>query len=795
MASEEEENRLAKELTKELKAQAKLQQQLSESLDAYVAGVKKHKEIQAEINRNKQKELQLEKELEQARDKGDADTITQKNIALKVLRQQTAEMEKQSKIQGNALAGVNKKTLIANKLMVGAANQLGSAAKSLGKAILNLPKVIESSYGKIKGSGLFDMDKSIRQSALEMGLLSKGYIGYNETIREASMVTNELGFGVSELAKAQAMYSENLGRSVMLGKAGLNAISEMAAGTVLGAEGAAKMAAEFEIQGINAERTRDYVEQTMNDASKMGLNASKVIKNIQNNMKMLNKYHFKDGVKGLAKMAQIASKLGVDMEFASSFADKMWDVEGAVDMSAQLQVMGGEWAKMADPFHLMYMARNDMAGLTEEIANAAASSAKFNAKTGEFELGTLEMHRLKIIAEQTGISYDELATAGKNAAKFTKIKGQVGFTMSKDAEEFLTNTAMLDEHGKAYIEVKGDKKYLNQLGASGKDLIEQQVKEKQSLAKRAKAAQSFDEKITNLINMFKTTMLPIVDGITEVLSPLIEEIFKDNNFKDELKDLGRQIGLFIKDIAGVIKTVGKFLKDSVGPKGIFKGILTILGTFKGLIAGAGMGASVGGTIGSAFGPLGSIIGTIGGGLIGGVGGGILGGVGGNTIGGAITSYDTGGSAHDGEFAGSSGFGNDPMSRGVLQNGKFHPIDKKDDLLAMKQGGVIEKTFNTIYNENDKKNKINSQGSIPTFENRQKLLAKKEIEGNANVNNISSSMNHSFEPISINGEIIVKTPGNDAVSIDLLKDASFRRDITRMIQSEVERNRNGGKNRG
>jgi hypothetical protein len=57
------------------------------------------------------------------------------------------------------------------------------------------------------------------------------------------------------------------------------------------------------------------------------------------------------------------------------------------------------------------------------------------------------------------------------------------------------------------------------------------------------------------------------------------------------------------------------------------------------------------------------------------------------------------------------------------------------------------------------------------------------------------MVHSFEPISINGEIIVKTPGNDAVSIDLLKDASFRRDITRMIQSEVEKNKNGGKNRG
>ena len=40
----------------------------------------------------------------------------------------------------------------------------------------------------------------------------------------------------------------------------------------------------------------------MNDASSMGLNASKVIKNIQNNIKLLNRYNFKGGVKGLAKM-------------------------------------------------------------------------------------------------------------------------------------------------------------------------------------------------------------------------------------------------------------------------------------------------------------------------------------------------------------------------------------------------------------------------------------------------------------------------------------------------------------
>jgi hypothetical protein len=46
-------------------------------------------------------------------------------------------------------------------------------------------------------------------------------------------------------------------------------------------------------------------------------------------------------VKGLEAMGKLATKLGVKMDFAAGMSDKLWDIEGAVDMSAQLQVMGG----------------------------------------------------------------------------------------------------------------------------------------------------------------------------------------------------------------------------------------------------------------------------------------------------------------------------------------------------------------------------------------------------------------------------------------------------------------------
>jgi hypothetical protein len=823
-----------KKLTREFKLQAEYQKEVSQSFSDYVEGVKKYKQIQETLKNNDKVRIKLQKELKDAQNRQNADDIKAAEAKLKIIEEQTEKIKQQGVALENALKSVNKTSLAG-------AEAAAKVLKGLGKNFLGVPDAIKTAFGKIQNLGLFDMDKAVKQSALQMGLLNKQSKGYTSTIRLASETTNNLGIDIKELAKMQAGYSEELGRTVMLGQSGLIAMGEMAAATSLGAEGAARMAAEMETQGLSAERTRDFVEQTMNDSSKMGTNATKVVKNIQNNIKMLNRYNFKDGVKGLGKMAQLVSKLGVDMEFAAGFADKLWNIEGAVEMSAQLQVLGGEWSKLADPFRLMYMARNDMAGLTEEIANAAAASAKFDEKTKEFKIGAMEMHRLKIVAEQTGMSYDELTTAAKNAAKFSKIKSQVSFAMDDEAKEFIANTAKLDEKGRAYIEVDGEPKFLNQLGSAGRDVIKQQIQEKKSLAERAKSAQSFDESFANLMNLLKTSLLPVVDGLNDVLKPFINDIFKNKEFKDELRTLGQNIGSVVKTGAEVVKYIGD-LAVQLGPTGTlatvlgvkamgwlldkanwftngiflakgFNSMASVGGSGKGMGIGesladtallgkggkgklaktllpklgktgtkialggaklasgaASMGAGflgdyLGGKTSDALGIKQNTGGDIGS-ILGGIAGGALGtlipipGVG-TALGAAAGSYlgklagdAIGDSINDGVIP---NLGSDfSKGRAIIQGGKVHPIDNKDDLMAMKPGGVVDKTIN---------------------------------------NTGSSSVTHVFEPITINGEIILKTPGDTSISIDILKDAQFKRDITRIIQVEVEKNKNGGKNRG
>lgn len=803
-----------------MKELQELQKELNSGLDGYVKNFVRLKEINDKIKDSKELEAQLQKEINRLTALGTTASITAANEEkqkLDYLKAQRLELEKQGKILSQNLDSVNKTNLL-----------MKTGMKGLVKGIAGLPNLFEKGFGMLKQSGLFEMDKAIKQSSLNMGLLTTQSNMFRDDVKAASRETLEIGVGIEDLAKIQSQYSEELGRSVMLNKEGLKAISDMAVATGLGLDGAAAMAAAFEQQGLSAERTRDFVDQTLTDATKMGLNASKVIKNIQSNIKLLNKYNFKGGIKGLKQMAETVTKLGVDMNFATNMADKLFDIEGAVDMSAQLQVMGGAWAKLADPFHLMYMARNDMAGLTEEIGKAAESSVTFNNKSGEFEISALEMHRLRKIAEQTGVAYEELAEAGKNARKQTEIRRQMRFNVDDETKEFLANTAKFTEKGEAYIEVKGEKKMLKSLSEADRTFLKNQLAEKKNLEERAKEARTFDEALTNLINQFKSSLLPLVEVMNDRLIPKIDSFvdrIKDEGWLDKLSQFGEKVGSLISFLGGWVldnPIKSAFIYGSAllidKASWIFNGLMLAkgfnMGT-KGVGGGSmmdmipgGKSMRVGGKaiaagkyakgakiLGKGIGRVGGPLALLGVGIdaltnatddsltaaeafgktldqnkfmAAGAAIGLLGGPIGVALGasiGGLVDMIAGDSAmvgnwnepvNDGYFAG-KGKSNFSKNRAVIQGGKITPIDNKDDLLALKKDGVIDKSVNNINN--------------------------------------SGPIKHEFGDINISGELVLSTPGGEKISTEILKDPQVIRQLTRMIHAETEKVIQGGKTKG
>ena len=570
----------AEEAIRLIEKEAQIRAQMNASYDDYIEAVKKAHALQKTLTQNKEIEKEIQKVINTGKRNGVQLTQDELDIEiekLKIIQSQNDKIEKQVDLYKKAAKEANVLSMAA-----------GKGFAKLGKTIAGLPDMVKGAWGKIEGLGLFEFDKAIKQSALSMGVLSKESSGFRGNLKAAAKETTMMGVNLKGLAELQSSYSENLGRTVVLSKQGLEGMAAMSKMTGLGAEGTAQMAADMDLQGYSAERTAGFVEETLNASHKMGVNATKVMKNLSGNLKLMNKYHFKEGAKGLAKMAQLVTKLGVDMNSVSGMADKLWNIEGAVEMSAQLNVMGGAWAQMADPFHLMYMARNDMKGLTEEIAKASQESISFNKATGEFDMTAEGMHRLKIIAEQTGIAYEDLVTMGKNMAKFDKIKSQVGFSVGGSEEdkamlEYISSKSTMDKNGKAEIMINGKPKLLSQLSAADKSVIQSQMNEQESMKKRAEQARSFDEQLTYFIDNLKVTLLPMIESFNKPggLADKLDLFVKDFN---KPGGMGEVVSKFAGVIGDFVSSIGAWMlehpKLTAGLWAFSKGIPLIVGAFK-----------------------------------------------------------------------------------------------------------------------------------------------------------------------------------------------------------------------
>ena len=130
---------------------------------------------------------------------------------------------------------------------------------------------------------------------------------------------------------------------------------------------------------------------------------------LSKNLKFAQRYKFKGGVKGLAKMSSEALKLWLDLDGIAGLADKVFRPEGAIEMAAKLQTMGGAFAQMANPMELMFKARNDFAGFAKDIGKATSEFVEYNAEQGTFDIkGGLAADRMREIANMTGLGVDKL---------------------------------------------------------------------------------------------------------------------------------------------------------------------------------------------------------------------------------------------------------------------------------------------------------------------------------------------------------------------------------------------------
>ena len=454
-----------------------------------------------------------------------------------------------------------------------------------------LSKGLSLQAGWIKN--LNESDKIIRQTILNLGMSGKKAENLRGVFEKSAMVVAQMGGSLADIQTVMQGYADETGRARILTAQMVTDIIEIGRGTGLGVEAATQMGAQFELMGFDARNTNKMVQGLVETTERMGLNTTKIFKGVNDNFKRLQTYSFKNGIKGMMEMSVYASKMNVDMNQALNAADVAKTLEGAIDLAAQLQVMGGEFAK-TDPFEMLFLSRNDPAKFTEKINQMTKGVVSFRKMAdGTFEkfISPADRQRLNAVEKSLGMQTGELTQQALRMVDIQKMRqNMLTSTLSPKDKSLIEGMAVYNkETGNFQVQVAGMAKNISDITESeAKSFISQES----LLKKRAKDSQTFEEALQATLASLKTVLLPMLRGFNDVLNvvrPIFEHV---------IKFLGGINSTFVRIIGG-FTAVGILLMGAATmvSKAVF------FATGKGLFGGA-----AGGAIGGATGGLGGAAG-------------------------------------------------------------------------------------------------------------------------------------------------------------------------------------------
>jgi hypothetical protein len=451
--------------------------------------------------------------------------------------------------------------------------------EQLQKEIKAREKIVDLASGlasalKQTWTFLQSQDKNIKSTILNLGMSGTKADMMRDSFEQSAGFVARLGGSLEDVQGIMEGFADETGRARVLSSNMVKDITMIGKGTGLGIEQATKLGAQFEIMGIDAKSTMDYVQGVVDTSERMGVNTTKVLKNISDNFKKLQGYTFQQGVKGFAQMAEYAEKFKISIDGALNAADMGRTLEGAIGMVAQLQVMGGQFAKM-DMFETLYFARNDPAKLQAKIADLTKGIATLRKNIdGTFQkfISPADMDRLTQVGKALGINADEMKAMALRQLDISTMADKLqGMGLTDREKELIQGAAFFNTTtGKYQVQLAGQMRDISNLT---QDQAKSFVKERVSLEERAKQAQTFDEVFKATINELKAALLPILRGINTILKPVA-------NIADWIGDFTKgssgwwKAGLMLLAAGGAWKiasigiknSIDSFIKSGIGSK-------------------------------------------------------------------------------------------------------------------------------------------------------------------------------------------------------------------------------------
>lgn len=360
----------------------------------------------------------------------------------------------------------------------GTLRQLSAAVKSLDNAnsstvtwnqnILDLgstitdvfnSKSITDFFGKILAIAepFMELDQALRNQ-VNVGLGITGGLARDirTNIIEAAEETTKYGIEVGDIADLYAGFIGELGKAVPLNKELLEDTAKAARASGVTMREASQFMGSLESLGINLIKGPKILKEMADTARSMGLNTSAFMGYATENLKLINTLGFEKGVRGFTEIAAKAASIRFDLNTAATKANELFEVDNAIELAAQLNVLGGEFGRLGNAIDLMFMPTNDFEGFTEAIMEAQKQFVSFNEETQSFEPTPLDLRRAREFAKAMGKDVNTVIEEAKSAARRDLIKDRISIIPGMDDKdrELIASLGQINENGEVTIKGK-----------------------------------------------------------------------------------------------------------------------------------------------------------------------------------------------------------------------------------------------------------------------------------------------------------------------------------------------------
>lgn len=314
---------------------------------------------------------------------------------------------------------------------------------NLEKDLLNTQKVNDAILKQLKLES--DLHTQINEG---MGLSGKLSEAFRDSIIDTLPQAAMLGYDIQNISDAFTSISEKTGKFNLIASNTLQQGFDTARAFGMTLPQLTEAFGEFEKVGFGAADSILKINQAGMQSVSLGLNSKKTTQDLKTNIEKLNEFGFKNGVEGLNRMVQKAAEFRMSMAETFKVAEKVMNPESAIELTANMQMLGGAIGDLNDPLKLMYMATNNVEGLQDALQGAASTLATYNTEQQRFEITGANLRRAQEMAKVLGVDYKEF-TKGAIAAQERILANDTllskGFDIDDKDREFLTNLSSMKD--------------------------------------------------------------------------------------------------------------------------------------------------------------------------------------------------------------------------------------------------------------------------------------------------------------------------------------------------------------